>query len=948
MRLALLLLLITDFQATTNLILKATQNGLVINGTSNEYEAAAGSTETCKTKLIEGKWAVRAKCLEKLHTLVIKGNSAHGIRLRFWREKEDQDAEYTLAYSSEIAKSTALKIFRIVNQPKETWLNQNIYLPGLLFTEDQATLKFKSNDQAINQYQKSLTDLDSLGLSNFTDPARFNLNPFTSLKTAHKHRLFTNQNLWISNIVLFTDPYKNQEKANANFLQSIQPKYRTFLQNTDNNSLLIIISLVALGLALWAVTRYLQLQLMSSLIMPTTLIVVFMAKPMIEYFNSLEEIRLQRIQHEIKTVFNNINQARLIAMQRIHRKLILEKSQLKQAINSTNFSDQSPYILSPPNINQLSIRELRRKIKDLQQNRAQQLYNFSRENNVFRPRLKAQKELARQLPSSNLKRQQLADSYSKILYQNSLIPINLTKLEIITGLGLKVSNGKIVIEASKINSGFRNQRGLEAPLMSQLLHNLKKTPDEVSQLDREHRQAILSFRKQFNELGIQPQFISNYMNEPHNWHEIVNSRKTDTFTMNSWQIIDAKNGPWVLLMNLNLNSLTRVMEIIIKEKQLNKLVVKNDNSKKMMDGVYPGQISTSSFEYLFLGEKNRETFPIRNENSYLNRAANLAKIHQTPIFLPSINKDRSYVAMGFPLPNNPAYTIAIGREVTNDWVFLQNLKTRIQWFILFLILSPLLLATNIAGKITKPLKLLGKAVFEIARGRYSTQLQLHSMDEFSRLASQFNRMSISLQKGEELTSFIANESLQNILQKKNTSNREEVSILFCGLHNFNDYHQIDSELACQFFEKFILNCQGSIHKNGGMVDKFTGIAILAIFRGQNKEKQVVKAAQEIKITLEKVNTNSTIPFHVGIGLATGTVILGQVGANQRKDFTCIGNTVNLAARLETLSCNSNSEVTIYLDHPTLSKISEMKVITQELEPTKIKGKQKLQKVYELV
>ena len=164
----------------------------------------------------------------------------------------------------------------------------------------------------------------------------------------------------------------------------------------------------------------------------------------------------------------------------------------------------------------------------------------------------------------------------------------------------------------------------------------------------------------------------------------------------------------------------------------------------------------------------------------------------------------------------------------------------------------------------------------------------------------------------------------------------------------NDYYQIDSELACQFFEKFILNCQSSIHKNGGMVDKFTGIAILAIFRGQNKEKQVVKTAQEIKITLEKVNTNSNIPFHVGIGLATGTVILGQVGANQRKDFTCIGNTVNLAARLETLSCNSNSEVTIYLDHPTLSKISGMKIITQELEPTKIKGKQKLQKVYELV
>ncbi len=948
MRIALFLLLVINLQATATIVLEATQQGLFINGNLHHLQISKDFNKVCKTKFLDGRWAIKAKCLQTLDTLNINGDLGHGISLHFWRQKDDQDAEYVLAYSSDIAKSTALKIFRIINRPKEAWLQQNLYLPGLLFRDNRASLTFKNTDKSIHQYQKSVTELDSLGASNFIDPTRFKLKPFTSIQNIQQHGLFSNNKLWINRIVLFTDSLENQEKIVTNFLKNIQNQYLPFLQKKENHSILILILLAILGTSLWAVTRYLQIQLMSSLIMPTTLIVILMTKPMIEYFNSLEEIRLQKIEQEVRTVFTNIKQARKIAMKNIHRKLTQEKYLLKQALDATNFVNHPPYIVTPQKIDQLTNKELKKRIKRLQKKRIHKLYDISEKDNFLKARLSNCKQMIEEFSYETLNQQQLRELYSKLVYQNSIVPFTLAKLEVKTGLGLKLSNGRVVIEASRINSGFHNQRGLEGPLMIQLLHNLKKTPDQISKLNREHRQAVLLFRKQLSELEIKPQFITKYMNEPHNWHEIVTSRKTDTFTMNSWQLIDARNGPWVLLMNLNLSSLTREMAALIKDNQLNKLVSKNKISKTTLDYFNSNQRPEPSFEYLFLGEKNRETFPIHKENSYLSRAANLSKIYQTPVFLPSIINNRSYVAMGFPLPDNPAYVISIGREVTNDWIFLRDLKTRIQWLILFLILSPLLLAAKIAGKITEPLRQLGKAVFEIAKGRYSTQLKLSGLDEFSRLASEFNRMSVSLQKGEELTSFISNESLQNILQKKNVSNREEVSILFCGLHNFDDYHKIDSDSARQFFEKFIINCQIHIQANGGSVDKFTGIAILAIFRNQNKEIRAVSAAQKIKFTLEKINKTSIIPFHVGIGLATGPVILGQVGANKRKDFTCIGNTVNLAARLESLSLKSHAEITIYLDYETLSKVPEDEVSTQELQPTKIKGKQELQKVYELV
>ena len=67
-----------------------------------------------------------------------------------------------------------------------------------------------------------------------------------------------------------------------------------------------------------------------------------------------------------------------------------------------------------------------------------------------------------------------------------------------------------------------------------------------------------------------------------------------------------------------------------------------------------------------------------------------------------------------------------------------------------------------------------------------------------------------------------------------------------------------------------------------------------------------------------------------------------------KDFTCIGNTVNMAARLETLSNKTDAHFTIYLDQSTLNSTSELDIEIKELTPTLIKGKKDLQKVYELV
>jgi adenylate cyclase len=102
-----------------------------------------------------------------------------------------------------------------------------------------------------------------------------------------------------------------------------------------------------------------------------------------------------------------------------------------------------------------------------------------------------------------------------------------------------------------------------------------------------------------------------------------------------------------------------------------------------------------------------------------------------------------------------------------------------------------------------------------------------------------------------------------------------------------------------------------ITAHGGTVDKFIGDAVMAVFgspvgRGPSVEaRQALSCAQEMAAALERLNAawraEGLTPLRSGIGLASGEVLVGQIGSPRRLDFTVIGDTVNLASRLEALT-----------------------------------------------
>jgi class 3 adenylate cyclase len=160
--------------------------------------------------------------------------------------------------------------------------------------------------------------------------------------------------------------------------------------------------------------------------------------------------------------------------------------------------------------------------------------------------------------------------------------------------------------------------------------------------------------------------------------------------------------------------------------------------------------------------------------------------------------------------------------------------------------------------------------------------------------------------------FVSAEVRDKIISEKNrlVGERKQVAVLFSDIRSFTAYsernepEQIVRQLN-EYFERMV-QC---ISAEGGTVDKFFGDAVMAVFGGlvdlENECDSALRAALAMRTSLAELNATwreAGIPeFDNGIGLHFGPVLQGTIGSSKRKEFTIIGDTVNLSARLESLT-----------------------------------------------
>jgi len=140
-----------------------------------------------------------------------------------------------------------------------------------------------------------------------------------------------------------------------------------------------------------------------------------------------------------------------------------------------------------------------------------------------------------------------------------------------------------------------------------------------------------------------------------------------------------------------------------------------------------------------------------------------------------------------------------------------------------------------------------------------------------------------------------------------------------------------------------------ILENDGDIDKYVGDELMAFFSGPKKEINACKAAMQIRSAMRKEQERSMEAgltyVSIGIGINSGEVIFGSVGSRTRKDFTSIGDTVNLAARLESANKAYGSKSIIT---EAVYKKLRGQFICRELDFITVKGKTEPVRIYEIL
>ncbi len=140
--------------------------------------------------------------------------------------------------------------------------------------------------------------------------------------------------------------------------------------------------------------------------------------------------------------------------------------------------------------------------------------------------------------------------------------------------------------------------------------------------------------------------------------------------------------------------------------------------------------------------------------------------------------------------------------------------------------------------------------------------------------------------------------------------KQNVTVLFSDIRDFTTIsEQLDPEELVLSLNVYFTDMVSQIMENKGIIDKFIGDAIMALFgapavseySADNALNSAIQMVQALELFNKRQTKIGKINFHVGIGINTGEAIVGNIGSEQKLEYTVIGDTVNLGARLEGLT-----------------------------------------------
>lgn len=283
------------------------------------------------------------------------------------------------------------------------------------------------------------------------------------------------------------------------------------------------------------------------------------------------------------------------------------------------------------------------------------------------------------------------------------------------------------------------------------------------------------------------------------------------------------------------------------------------------------------------------------------------------------------------------------------------------WFAVFVgtvgIAFGLCTALMISWLVARPIDQLRSAAESVSRGKLDVSVPVSRADEFGLLLGEFNNMIRGLKEKEKLRQtfglHVGERAAEQILRRDPglSGVEEEITVMFVDMRSSTAQAAAMKPAAVvEMLNDFFRVTVRVVEEHGGMVNKYLGDGFMALFgAGETDTKHAdaaVSAGRGILVELKALNADlakqGRNPIHIGIGIHTGPAIVGSIGSPQRLEFTAIGNTVNVASRVESLCKTVNRSLLITQDVQACLTIEFQ---LESLPPQQVRGVDEPVKVF---
>ena len=248
---------------------------------------------------------------------------------------------------------------------------------------------------------------------------------------------------------------------------------------------------------------------------------------------------------------------------------------------------------------------------------------------------------------------------------------------------------------------------------------------------------------------------------------------------------------------------------------------------------------------------------------------------------------------------------------------------------------------------SRPIAQLVLATQEISKGNFKVNLELNRNDELGNLATAFNYM------GEELWTksvmeksfgkYVGSEVLELIMDNPESTwlkgHRNEATVLITDIRGFTAYAENrEPEVVVEKLNEYFEIATRVILEYGGFIDKFIGDAVLAVFGVPVFYNDHVERAVQAAFAMQREfgyagNDGENFLSSIGISINTGVVVSGNIGSAVKMEYTVIGDTVNLASRLNGFA--GPGEIIV---SKSVYELLKNKLVAEALRPRRVKGK----------